>query len=135
MHRKNESARQNNFFDICIECRGHLSCCFSPKPPITRERKRRIEAYLEKEKVPVANTFARAEYVFPRENAEGYCGFYKVATATCLVHSVKPETCVAGPITFDIDKQSIGDRLHRHVEDRFSSEKHLGILDNALKTL
>lgn len=36
---------------------------------------------------------------------------------------------------FDIDKQSIGDRLHRYVEDRFSSEKHLRILDKALKTL
>jgi glycosyltransferase involved in cell wall biosynthesis len=36
---------------------------------------------------------------------------------------------------FDIDKQSIGDRLHRYVEDRFSSEKHLEILDKTLKTL
>jgi hypothetical protein len=65
-----------------------------------------IEAYLEKEKVPVANAFVRAEYVFPRENAEGYCGFYTVETAACLVHPMKPETCVAGPITFDINKQS-----------------------------
>lgn len=106
MHLKSESARQSNFFDICNGCRGHLSCCFRPKPPITRERKRMIEAYLEKEKVPVANAFARAEYAFPRENAEGYCGFYAEETATCLVHPVKPETCAAGPITFDINKQS-----------------------------
>ena len=32
--------------------------------------------------------------------------FYDVETARCLIHSVKPETCVAGPITFDINRQS-----------------------------
>jgi hypothetical protein len=36
---------------------------------------------------------------------------------------------------FDFDKQSVGDRLHRYVKDRFSSEKHLEILDKTLKTL
>lgn len=65
-----------------------------------------IEAYLKREKIPVTDAFARTEYVFPRENPEGYCAFYNAKTAKCLVHPVKPETCVAGPITFDINKQS-----------------------------
>lgn len=54
----------------------------------------------------VADAFAEADYVFPRENRGGYCVFYDVETARCLIHSVKPETCVAGPITFDINRQS-----------------------------
>jgi glycosyltransferase involved in cell wall biosynthesis len=37
--------------------------------------------------------------------------------------------------TFDLDKQSIGSRLHQYVEDRFSSERHLEILESALKRL
>jgi glycosyltransferase involved in cell wall biosynthesis len=36
---------------------------------------------------------------------------------------------------FDIDKESIGDRLHRYVEGKFSSERHLEILDKTLRTL
>jgi hypothetical protein len=45
-------------------------------------------------------------YTFPREDAEGYCVFYDKQTRKCKVHPVKPETCVAGPITFDINKQT-----------------------------
>jgi glycosyltransferase involved in cell wall biosynthesis len=36
---------------------------------------------------------------------------------------------------FDIDKQSIGNRLHSHVEERFSDENHLRILDSTLRGL
>jgi hypothetical protein len=61
---------------------------------------------LEKEGVPVENPFAQAEYVFPREDEEGYCIFHDKNTRKCLIHTVKPETCVAGPITFDIKVRS-----------------------------
>lgn len=105
MHRTSKRDRQNNFFEICNGCRDKSSCCFGPRPPITKERRKMIEAYLEKEKIPVADVFARTEYLFPKENAEGYCGFYNVETGKCLIHPVKPETCVAGPITFDVDKR------------------------------
>jgi mannosylfructose-phosphate synthase len=37
--------------------------------------------------------------------------------------------------TFDLDKQSIGSKLHQYVEDRFSSERHLETLESALKRL
>jgi Fe-S-cluster containining protein len=45
----------------------------------------------------------KTEYVFPRLDKDGYCVFHDRKTRKCLVHSVKPETCVAGPITFDIN--------------------------------
>ncbi len=36
---------------------------------------------------------------------------------------------------FDIDKRSIGNRLHQFVEDRFSCEKHLATLEKTLRNL
>ena len=52
------------------------------------------------------NAFVEEEYVFPRENPEGYCVFHNMTTRKCLIHAVKPETCVAGPITFDANKKT-----------------------------
>jgi hypothetical protein len=46
------------------------------------------------------------DYVFPREDEEGYCVFHDKETRKCLIHPVKPETCVAGPITFDINLET-----------------------------
>jgi glycosyltransferase involved in cell wall biosynthesis len=36
---------------------------------------------------------------------------------------------------FDINKQSIGNRLHSYVEEKFSDENHLRILDSTLRGL
>jgi glycosyltransferase involved in cell wall biosynthesis len=36
---------------------------------------------------------------------------------------------------FDVDKNSMADRLHRYVESKFSSERHLEILNDTLKTI
>lgn len=47
--------------------------------------------------------FVIQEYVFPRETREGYCIFLDGTTKKCIIHPVKPETCVAGPITFNIN--------------------------------
>lgn len=106
MPNRKEGSKQNDFFKVCGHCTGSSSCCFGPRPPITPDRRRMIEDYLKKNEISVADAFAEAEYVFSRENAKGYCVFYDDETAKCLIHPVKPETCVAGPITFDIDKQS-----------------------------
>jgi hypothetical protein len=106
MPRETGSHRQNDVFHVCSRCTGTLSCCLGPRPPITPKRRKIIEAYLKKNGIMVADAFAEADYVFPRENRGGYCVFYDVETARCLIHSVKPETCVAGPITFDINRQS-----------------------------
>jgi len=96
--------RQNNFFDVCVYCR--TNCCQNARPPITSERRRIIEAYLKEHKVPIKNPFVQAAYTFPRETAGEYCVFYDKKTIKCRIHPVKPETCVAGPITFDINRKT-----------------------------
>lgn len=101
-HRKFE--RQRNFFNVCGKC--HIHCCRDARPPITESRMKIIEEYLKKQDVRIERPFIRAEYVFPGEDQEGYCIFYDKATKRCRIHPVKPETCVAGPITFDINRNS-----------------------------
>jgi Fe-S-cluster containining protein len=98
-----ETRRQENFFDVCSHCKTNWSCCHETTPPITTKRKETIETYLEKNRIRIKNAFVKEEYVFPRLDSDGYCVFHDKKTRKCLVHSVKPETCVAGPITFDVN--------------------------------
>lgn len=98
---QSKDERQSNFFIVCKNCRD--SCCRNARPPISSKRKKIIDAYLKKNKIPIDNPFVHASYVFPKEDSEGYCIFYDKATMKCIVHPVKPETCVAGPVTFDIN--------------------------------
>lgn len=95
--------RQNNFFDTCSCCRTNYSCCHETTPPVTHERRKIIEAYLKDEKIRIENPFIEEGYVFPRLDVDGFCIFHDKKTRRCLIHPVKPETCVAGPITFDIN--------------------------------
>ena len=99
-----EGERQKNFFDVCGTCR--INCCWDARPPITDKREKIILDYLKKQGICIENPFVHAEYTFPREDVDGYCIFYDKATRKCIVHPVKPETCVAGPITFDINRAS-----------------------------
>ena len=46
---------------------------------------------------------ATRPYAFPREMADEACIFFDAKTRICRIHPVKPETCQAGPITFDLD--------------------------------
>ncbi len=105
MLHKGEKRRQNDFFSVCSICKTNHSCCFGTRPPITQTRRKIIEDYLKEAKISKTNAFVEEEYVFPRENAEGYCIFHDMKTRKCLIHPVKPETCVAGPITFDISRK------------------------------
>lgn len=52
------------------------------------------------------NLFEQSAYTFPKEDGEGYCIFYDKKTRRCKIHPVKPETCVAGPITFDVNPKN-----------------------------
>jgi len=61
---------------------------------------------LETEQIKVDSPFVEGHFVYPRLKADGYCVFHDDKTKKCLVHSVKPETCVAGPITFDINQRT-----------------------------
>ena len=98
--------RQSNFFNVCSKCASGYSCCNDTTPPVTPERRRIIEAYLKDNDISTVNRFDQTDYVFPRLTAEGYCVFHSAETKKCSVHSVKPETCVAGPITFDINAKT-----------------------------
>jgi Fe-S-cluster containining protein len=93
--------RQSDFFNVCKDCTD--SCCRNARPPISSKREKTIKAYLKKHKILIEKPFVRVKYLFPREDAEGYCAFYDKASMRCIVHPVKPETCVAGPVTFDIN--------------------------------
>jgi len=101
--RRSEEARQANFIDTCSRCKTNWGCCLGTRPPITSERRRIIETYLEERSIRIDRPFAEEEYIFPREQASGYCVFRNDKTGKCIIHAVKPETCVSGPVTFDIN--------------------------------
>lgn len=103
--------RQDDFSDVCSQCRTNYDCCHGTRPPITKKRKKIIEAYLQQARIGIADAFVKEEYAFPRENEQGYCIFHDMKTRKCVIHTVKPETCVSGPITFDIDKKTGETRL------------------------
>jgi Fe-S-cluster containining protein len=103
MSAKNESKRQGNFFDTCSQCKTSWSCCHETTPPVTDTRRKIIDAFLAENNIRIKNPFVKTDYVFPRLDKDGYCVFHDKKTRKCLVHAVKPETCVAGPITFDIN--------------------------------
>ena len=99
-------ARQKNFFDVCSNCRTSYSCCRDTTPPVTDERRNIILTYLRTANTEIDDPFAEEDYVYPRLKADGYCVFHDDRTKKCLIHIVKPETCVAGPITFDINTRT-----------------------------
>jgi len=61
---------------------------------------------LKANNILVSSPFENRDYAFPRETQDGYCIFFEKATKKCNIHPVKPETCVAGPITFDINHET-----------------------------
>jgi Fe-S-cluster containining protein len=80
---------------VCSECRLDRGCCFEAKPPLTEER---INILL-------ASGIARENIDYGKYNRlklkpDGFCVLFQ--NGKCKVHSVKPETCVAGPFTFDM---------------------------------
>ncbi len=97
----NNASSENNFFHVCGKCK--LGCCRNAKPPITGKRRRIVENYFLAQGLRIENPFDKAAYAFPRETGGGFCVFFDEEAGKCLVHSVKPETCVAGPVTFDIN--------------------------------
>ncbi|MEM3642239.1 MAG: YkgJ family cysteine cluster protein [Candidatus Bathyarchaeia archaeon] len=96
--------RQMNFFDVCSGCK--IDCCRDARPPITPRREKIIEEYLKEKRISIEKPFVHTEYTFPREKVDGHCIFYDKNSRKCIIHPVKPETCVAGPVTFDINKKT-----------------------------
>ena len=102
----NEHSRQANFFNICETC-PHTNCCIEARPPITSKRKTTVVNYLKDTEETIENAFEeKNSYTFPRETDGNHCVFLDKETKKCRVHAVKPETCVAAPITFDINVET-----------------------------
>jgi len=88
-------------FDVCSQCK--IICCQDAKPPLSEKRKKIIKAYLKKQRITIDEPFAKEHYSYPAVNKLVYCRLFSKETGKCLVHPVKPETCRAGPVTFDIN--------------------------------
>ena len=88
-------------FDVCSQCKS--ICCQDAKPPLSEKRKKILGNYLKKQKINVAEPFTKNDYSYPAVDEEIYCRLFSRQTGKCMVHPVKPETCVSGPITFDIN--------------------------------
>ncbi len=96
--------RQKNFFKVCRICR--IVCCQHARPPITPHRRQILQAAFDTPEALREDLFETTTYTFPRETRDGFCVFFDPETRKCRVYAVKPETCVAGPITFDINLQT-----------------------------
>jgi len=93
--------KQHDFFQVCKNCK--INCCKGARPPITSSRRMMIERYLRAQGMTIEGVFEKSTYTFPKQGEDGYCTFFDKDTGKCRIHPVKPETCVAGPITFDIN--------------------------------
>jgi Fe-S-cluster containining protein len=78
---------------VCEECGGR--CCIEAQPPLTAQRIQKLQAM-----GCSADAIDPQRYKKIRSNGDGYCAMYQ--KGRCLVHRVKPETCIAGPFTFDV---------------------------------
>ena len=94
-----DDLRQADFVKVCERCRS--KCCYQARPPLTKARAETISRYLKEESEVFLKRAGR--YFHPEERPDGYCILFDYAGGLCKVHPVKPETCVAGPITFDIN--------------------------------
>ena len=88
-------------FDVCGKCK--IICCQDAKPPLSENRKKIIKQYLEKQKINVEKPFVKEHYSYPAVDELVFCRLFNKEEGKCSVHPVKPETCRAGPVTFDIN--------------------------------
>ena len=88
-------------FDVCSQCK--IICCQDAKPPLSKKRKKIIKEYLKKQKIGIEKPFAKDQYSYPAIDERVFCSLFSKETGKCSVHPVKPETCKAGPVTFDIN--------------------------------
>ncbi len=79
----------------CCSCQLQGDCCFEARPPLTKER---IEILTTGGVGPESIEFAG--YRRLRLKSDGFCVLFH--EGMCSVHAIKPETCVAGPFTFDM---------------------------------
>jgi len=92
-----------DFIEICSKCGG--KCCFEARPPISNKR---LKIFLEN---GISQEFVEfGDYKHLKLKPDGYCVFFE--NGKCKIHAIKPETCVAGPFTFDLK----GDKLEIYLK-------------------
>lgn len=79
--------------DICMRCGGH--CCVNAHPPVSRSCAERLLA-----SGISPDQFEYTGYKRLKVKENGVCILSE--QGVCRIHSVKPETCRAGPFTFDV---------------------------------
>ncbi|MCX6688598.1 MAG: YkgJ family cysteine cluster protein [Methanoregula sp.] len=89
--------------DICMKCGGH--CCDGAHPPISPKcRERLISLGIPRD------AFESVGYLRLKVQDDGQCILMK--GGKCSIHTIKPETCRAGPFTFDVT----GDRINIYLK-------------------
>lgn len=83
---------------ICAACGAR--CCHGAHPPLSPGR---ISLLLE-EGIP-ACAFESPGYTRMRSGDDGIC--IMCSGGRCRIHAVKPETCTAGPFTFDVTDHTL----------------------------
>lgn len=96
-----KKSRHDNYFAFCENCES--ICCKGARPPLIQKRINAINKFLLTKKIEIKQPFERTMYFFPREVDGEYCVFFNRDKKKCIIHPIKPETCAAGPITFDIN--------------------------------
>ena len=79
----------------CGECHLAGGCCFEARPPLSQERIAILTANGVDLNAVEFNGYKRLKL-----RQDGFCILFR--DGKCSIHSFKPETCVAGPFTFDI---------------------------------
>ena len=80
----------------CDDCHLAGGCCFEARPPLSQKR---IDILMENG--VSADAIACVGYKRLRLRQDGFCVLFR--DGKCSIHDIKPETCVAGPFTFDIE--------------------------------
>ena len=78
---------------ICSDCGGR--CCHGAHPPLSPARRSLLTSR------GVGDRHIEfAGYHRMAVDEEGWCTMFR--TGRCAIHCIKPETCIAGPFTFDV---------------------------------
>lgn len=112
-----------DFIEICSKCGGQ--CCKDANPPLSQNRLEiLLKNGIEREKIHFG------KYMHPKSKEDGFCIFFE--NGKCSIHKIKPETCVAGPFTFDLK----GDVLEIYIkkENICPTVKYLKENKKAFKT-
>lgn len=83
---------------ICAECGGR--CCYDAHPPLTPGK----VAELRAKGVP-PSVIEYTGYTRMKAHDDGMC--VMCSGGRCRIHAFKPDTCVAGPFTFDVQDHTL----------------------------